>query len=44
MSFKAGHKVVHKTHGVGIISGVETQNYGEGFQDYYLLKIESSGQ
>jgi CarD family transcriptional regulator len=43
MALKTGHKLVHKTHGVGIISGVETHNYGAGPQDYYLLKICSSG-
>lgn len=43
MNFKAGAKVVHKTHGVGVISGIETLNYGAGPQDYYLLKIESTG-
>lgn len=43
MNLKSGAKVVHKTHGVGIISGIETLNYGTGPQDYYLLKIESTG-
>lgn len=43
MNLKTGLKVVHKTHGVGTISGVETKNYGAGPQDYYLLKIDSSG-
>lgn len=43
MDFKSGAKVVHKTHGVGVISGIETLNYGTGPQDYYLMKIESTG-
>lgn len=41
--FEAGTKVVHKTHGVGTIHGIETQNYGAGPQDYYLMKIDASG-
>ncbi|MGE0174101.1 MAG: CarD family transcriptional regulator [Oligoflexales bacterium] len=43
MALKTGDKLVHKTHGVGIISGIETKNYGGGPQDYYLLKICSTG-
>jgi CarD family transcriptional regulator len=43
MLLKTGHKVVHKTHGVGTISGIETKNYGAGLQDYYLLKIDATG-
>lgn len=43
MEFKTGNKVVHKTHGVGIICGIEAQNFGTGPQDYYLLKILETG-
>lgn len=43
MDFKTGNKVVHKTHGVGVICGVEAQNFGSGAQDYYLLKIVETG-
>tara|TARA_B100001094_G_C18147127_1_gene781445 strand:+ start:961 stop:1443 length:483 start_codon:yes stop_codon:yes gene_type:complete len=43
MVYKKGTKVVHKTHGVGTISGVETLNYGSGPQDYYLLVIDGTG-
>ena len=43
MRLKTGHKVVHKTHGVGTISGTETKNYGAGLQEYYLLKIDATG-
>lgn len=43
MSFTAGHKVVHKTHGVGIIEGTEIMSLGGQKQDYYILKILSSG-
>ena len=43
MEFKSGAKVVHKTHGVGIIQGIEALNFNGNEQDYYLLKIVSSG-
>ena len=43
MNLESGIRVVHKTHGVGEICGVETKNYGAGPQDYYLLRILSSG-
>lgn len=43
MSFVAGHKVVHKTHGVGVIQGTEVLNLGGQKQDYYILKILSTG-
>ena len=41
--YSAGHKVVHKTHGVGTINGSETLQLGGVSQDYYLLKIDSTG-
>ncbi|MBF0440770.1 MAG: CarD family transcriptional regulator [Oligoflexales bacterium] len=43
MEYIPGKKVVHKTHGVGTISGIEITNYGAGLQEYYLLKIDSTG-
>ena len=43
MEFILGGKAVHKTHGVGIITGVETLNFGGGDQEYYLLQILSTG-
>lgn len=43
MKFETGSKVVHKTHGVGTIHGVETMALGGVSQDYYLLKIDSTG-
>lgn len=43
MSFPSGHKVVHKTHGVGVIEGTEVLSLGGSAQDYYVLKIVESG-
>ncbi len=43
MSFAAGHKVVHKTHGVGVIQGTEVLALGGQPQDYYILRIIESG-
>jgi CarD family transcriptional regulator len=43
MNFHSGHKVVHKTHGVGIIQGTEILNFGGQKQDYYILKILATG-
>lgn len=43
MTFPAGYKVVHKTHGVGEIQGVESLTMGGQSQDYYILKILASG-
>ena len=43
MSFPSGHKVVHKTHGVGVIEGSEILSLGGHPQDYYILKIIESG-
>jgi len=43
MTFPAGYKVVHKTHGVGEIQGVESLALGGQAQDYYILKILASG-
>lgn len=43
MSFTSGHKVVHKTHGVGVIQGTEVLSLGGKRQDYYILTILSSG-
>lgn len=43
MSFTAGHKVVHKTHGVGEIQGTEVLALDGMKQDYYILKIYATG-
>ena len=43
MVFECGHKVVHKTHGVGEIEGSEILDLGGQQQDYYILKIVSTG-
>lgn len=43
MNFPAGYKVVHKTHGVGEIQGVEILALGGLSQDYYILRILASG-
>ena len=43
MVFECGHKVVHKTHGVGEIEGSEILELGGQQQDYYILKIVSTG-
>ena len=43
MVFECGHKVVHKTHGVGEIQGSEVLELGGHQQDYYILKIVSTG-
>ena len=42
-SLAAGHKVVHKTHGVGVIEGTEVMSLGGQKQVYYILKILASG-
>lgn len=43
MNFTAGHKVVHKTHGVGEIQGIEVLAFDGGQQDFYILKIFDTG-
>lgn len=43
MDLESGRKVVHKTHGVGTICGIEEKNYGAGPEDFYLLKLDSTG-
>ncbi len=43
MSFSAGNKVVHKTHGVGEIQGTEVLALDGMKQDYYILKIYATG-
>jgi CarD family transcriptional regulator len=43
MNFHAGHKVVHKTHGVGEILGIEVLSLGGQAQDYYILRILETG-
>lgn len=43
MIFPAGYKVVHKTHGVGEIQGLESLSLGGQAQDYYILRILATG-
>jgi CarD family transcriptional regulator len=43
MNFHSGHKVVHKTHGVGEILGIEVLSLGGLEQDYYILRILETG-
>ncbi len=43
MNFTAGHKVVHKTHGVGEIQGIEVLSLDGQQQDFYILKIFETG-
>ncbi len=43
MLLKTGSKVVHKTHGVGVIQGCEMMDLGGQKRDYYILKILSTG-
>lgn len=43
MNLRSGHKVVHKTHGVGIIQGSEELDLGGTRQDYYILEILATG-
>ncbi len=43
MDLVAGHKVVHKTHGVGEILGTEVLTLGGNPQNYYILKILETG-
>jgi CarD family transcriptional regulator len=39
----AGHKVVHKTHGVGEILGTEVLTLGGQSENYYILRILETG-
>ena len=43
MDLVIGHKVVHKTHGVGEILGTEVLSLGGQQQSYYILKILETG-
>lgn len=43
MNLKSGNKIVHKTHGVGIIQGSEEMMLGGTKQDYYILEILATG-
>lgn len=41
--FKIGDKAVYPAHGVGVIKGIESRNIAGSRQDFYLIKIISSG-
>lgn len=41
-SFRVGDKVVYPNHGVGVVEHISSRPVGDSFQQYYLLKIESS--
>lgn len=43
MTYISGHKVVHKTHGVGEIQGSEVLDLGGQQQEYYILRILATG-
>ena len=43
MTLQNGLKVVHKTHGVGEIIGTESMDFGGVSQEFYRLKILSTG-
>ena len=43
MTLQNGLKVVHKTHGVGEIIGTESMDFGGVSQEFYRLRILSTG-
>ena len=43
MDFKVGDKAVYPAHGVGVIKGIETQDFDEIRQTFYVLKILDNG-
>ena len=43
MDFKVGDKAVYPAHGVGVIRGIETQDFDETRQTFYVLKILDNG-
>jgi CarD family transcriptional regulator len=43
MDFKVGDKAVYPAHGVGVIKGIETQDFDEVRQTFYVLKILDNG-
>ena len=43
MEFKVGEKAVYPAHGVGVIKGIETQDFDGFRQTFYVLKILDNG-
>jgi len=43
MAFKVGDMAVYPGHGVGVIEGVETREFGGTSQKFYVLKILENG-
>ena len=43
MEFKVGEKAVYPAHGVGVVKGIETQDFDGGRQTFYVLKILDNG-
>ena len=43
MEFKVGDKAVYPAHGVGVIKGIETPDFDEIRQTFYVLKILDNG-
>jgi CarD family transcriptional regulator len=43
MEFNVGDKAVYPAHGVGVIKGIETKDFGEVRQEFYVLKILDNG-
>lgn len=42
--FKVGDNLVHRSHGVGIVRGIETREFTHGNpQSFYILEIEDCG-
>ncbi|MBN92773.1 MAG: CarD family transcriptional regulator [Deltaproteobacteria bacterium] len=43
MAFKVGDMAVYPGHGVGVVEGVETREFGGTSQKFYVLKILENG-
>lgn len=43
MEFKVGEKAVYPAHGVGVVKGIETQDFEGARQTFYVLKILDNG-
>lgn len=44
MKYKKGQTVVHQSHGVGEITGIESRNFSGGIeQDFYIVTIMDNG-
>jgi RNA polymerase-interacting CarD/CdnL/TRCF family regulator len=42
-TFKVGETVVHKTHGIGEIVGIEQRDFGKGMAEMYIMHIVDAG-